>query len=65
MNQNEQQTHAIVDQNSIYPIPEEQRPITTGSYILVFWSSAIVIQIVAIGTFMLQKGFTLYLFLQV
>ncbi|WP_346707707.1 cytosine permease [Massilistercora timonensis] len=60
MNQNEQQTHAIVDQNSIYPIPEEQRPITTGSYILVFWSSAIVIQIVAIGTFMLQKGFNFY-----
>lgn len=54
------QPSAQVDVNSIYPIPEEQRVITCGEYILVFWSTAIVIQIVSIGTFMLQKGFNFY-----
>lgn len=59
MNQNEKQS-TVVDVNSIEPIPENQRLIKPGEYILVFWSTAIVIQIVAIGTFMLQKGFNFY-----
>lgn len=52
----EQDQLEVVDINSINPIPEKDRIITPGEYILVFWSTAIVIQIVAIGTFMLQQG---------
>lgn len=56
----DQNKPAAVDVNGIYPIPEKDRVITPWEYILVFWSTAIVIQIVSIGTFMLQKGFNFY-----
>ncbi len=63
MSQNAHQTVSqpeIVDANSINPIPENQRVIKPGEYILVFWSSAIVIQIVTIGVYLLQDGFNFY-----
>ena len=49
-----------VDINGIYPVPESMRAMGTGAYIFCFWSTAIIIQVAAIGTFMLQQGLNFY-----
>lgn len=48
-----------VDIDGLSPIPEESRPMGRVSYILVMWSTAIIIQLMAIGTFLLQDGLNL------
>jgi len=49
-----------VDINGLLPVPEASRPMTMKSYIGCFWSTAIIIQVATIGTYMLQDGMNLY-----
>jgi len=49
-----------VDLNGLNPIPESNRPMTLSTYVLSFWSTAIIIQVMAIGTFLLQGGLNIY-----
>ncbi|WP_423798036.1 cytosine permease [Neobacillus sp. SAB-20_R2A] len=48
------------DLNGLNPIPEKDRPLTLAPYVLSFWSTAIIIQVMAIGTFLLKGGLNLY-----
>ncbi len=47
---------AQVDINGLFPVPEKDRAMTMPSYIMCFWSTAIIIQVATIGTYMLQAG---------
>ncbi|KKK38923.1 hypothetical protein WQ57_06130 [Mesobacillus campisalis] len=49
-----------VDLNGLNPISESDRPMTWKTYVLSFWSTAIIIQVMAIGTFLLQGGLNIY-----
>lgn len=49
-----------VDLDGLLPITESDRPMGLASYVLVMWSSAIVIQVMAIGTFLLDSGLGLF-----
>jgi len=49
-----------VDLDGLNPIPESVRPIRPLSYILIMWSTAIIVQVMAIGTFLLQDGLSLF-----
>lgn len=53
-------TQHQVDLDGLAPIPESSRPMRPFSFILVMWSTAIIIQVMAIGTFLLQDGLNLY-----
>lgn len=48
-----------VDLDGLAPIPESARPMGPKSFVLVMWSTAIIIQVMAIGTFLLQDGLNL------
>jgi nucleobase:cation symporter-1, NCS1 family len=49
-----------VDLNGLDPISVSDRPMTLSTYVLSFWSTAIIIQVMAIGTFLLQGGLNIY-----
>lgn len=49
-----------IDINGLNPIPEESRVLSAPSYILCFWSTAIIIQVATIGTYMLQAGMNFF-----
>ncbi|MEW9673938.1 cytosine permease [Ammoniphilus sp. 3BR4] len=49
-----------VDLNGLNPISESDRPMTQMTYVLSFWSTAIIIQVMAIGTFLLKGGLNIY-----
>ena len=57
--QNNAQTS--VDVNGVNPIPVQNREMPSlWAYVLVFWSTAICVPVIAIGTFMLQEGYNFY-----
>lgn len=57
----EKERRQSVDVNGIEPIPLKDREISSlTSYMLVFWSTAICVPVIAIGTFMLQQGYNFY-----
>ena len=49
-----------LDLDGLNPISESERPMGPISYMLVMWSSVIIVQIMVIGTFLLQDGLNLY-----
>lgn len=49
-----------VNLNGLNPVPESARPMTLWPYVLCFWSTAIIIQVMAIGTFLLKGGLNIY-----
>ena len=55
-NQPKTQQSEQVDINGLLPVPEDQRAMNAPSYVLCFWSTAIIIQVATIGTYMLQDG---------
>ncbi|MEW9673642.1 NCS1 family transporter [Ammoniphilus sp. 3BR4] len=48
-----------VDLDALNPIPEKDRPMGPVSYMMVMWSSAIIVQVMVIGTFLLKNGLNL------
>jgi NCS1 family nucleobase:cation symporter-1 len=46
--------NASASRDSLEPVSEAQRPMTQGSYALVFWSSGIIVQIMVIGLYLLH-----------
>lgn len=52
-NQPKTQQSEQVDINGLLPVPEDQRAMNAPSYVLCFWSTAIIIQVATIGTYML------------
>lgn len=45
---------AATSRDGLQPVAEAQRPMTQGSYALVFWSSGIIVQIMVIGLYLLH-----------
>ena len=52
---NTDNTHsASASRDGLQPVEEAHRPMTQGSYALVFWSSGIIVQIMVIGLYLLH-----------
>jgi nucleobase:cation symporter-1, NCS1 family len=49
-----------VDLDGLNPIPLDQRTMSPLSYMMVMWSSAIIVQVMVIGSFLLQGGLNFY-----